>query len=89
MLDLLKFSDLEEGVHKDETQTSNGRGKVRLIQVSVSLEEAPHGFGNPTCEEGHKLASVSGVCVWGVIRLVLQVLERLQTEISCCCRVNC
>ena len=80
---------LRRGVHKDETQTSNGRGKVRLIQVSVSLEEAPHEFGNPTCEEGHKLASVSGVCVWGVIRLVLQVLERLQTGISCCCRVNC
>lgn len=73
VLDLLKFSDFEEGVHKNETQASNGRGKVGLIQVSFSLGEAPHGFGNPTCEEGHKLASVSRVCMWSVIRLVLQV----------------
>lgn len=54
------------------------------MQVAFSLEEGAMRLETQFLSREHRLANagISGVCLWGVIRLVLQALERLQTVFS-------
>lgn len=49
-LELLKFSDLEEGSQKGESQTSNEAVLSGWCRCPFSLEEGPHRVGNQTSE---------------------------------------